>query len=578
MQLFKLAMLLLLLAPLFLIGGEQPENESGYTTKPAIVGSKMMVVSANPWASQAGYEILQQGGNAIDAVIAMQMVLTVVEPQSSGIGGGAFLLYYQQKTKKVSAYDGREAAPKEVSEDLFIGDNGSPMDFHDALVGGKSVGVPGVIKMLELAHQEQGKLSWESLFAAAIKKAEKGFSISPRLHKLIAATPKLRSFPETEAYFFEGEKAKEIGTWLKNLDLAATFRLISQQGSRVFYEGEIAEAIANAVQKAPVNPGSLSLEDLAAYRAIKREPLQTRYHDYEIYGFPPPSGGGIAIAQMMKMLEYANVKALQPNDLSFIQLFTEASRLAFADRNYYVADPDFFSVPTKKLLKSTYLQSRGKLLDPFQALEIVSHGDWPGKGKKCCPALHLASSLEFPSTTHLCVVDADGNVASMTSSIENAFGSTLFVKGFFLNNQMTDFAFASVYEGTKAANRIEPGKRPMSSMSPTLVFDSEGEFVLAAGSAGGSRIVDYVAQTLLGVLTFGLNIQEAIDYPHYTALSAQIDLEKGTFLEQFAPQLETRGNPVNISALTSGTHGIQKKEGKLIGGVDPRREGEAIGE
>lgn len=558
----------------------EPEYSSGWQPKAPVFAKKAMVASANPLASQAGFEILKQGGNAVDALVAVQMVLTLVEPQSSGLGGGAFLLYFRKKDGKVFAYDGREAAPAKTHEDIFLDKQGNPLSAAEAIVGGRSVGAPGLLKMLELAHQEEGKLNWPLLFDRAITLSEKGFPLSSRLYQLITKTPHLGTFEKTRAYLFQKDGApKQEGTAIKNLELASTFRLIAAKGSQPFYEGEIAEKIVQAVNEAPVRPGSLSLQDLAGYRALKREPIRTEYRHFILYGFPPPSSGGIAIAQILGMLARYDLNEYRFGSAEFIQLFCQASRLAFADRDYYIADPAYFPVPVERLTDSKYIETRSLLIEKEKAPRTVNPGGWPGLSAACCPPLLFATPFEFPSTSQICIVDAEGNAACMTTSIENAFGSTLMAGGFFLNNQLTDFSFVPQKEGKKAANRAEPGKRPMSAMSPTIAIHREsGQLFLLLGSAGGARIIDYVAQALVGVIDYGLNIQQAIDAPHYTAISNTIDLERGTVLENEAAVLKKLGNPIKIMPLTSGTQGIQLSPYGLIGGADPRREGMAVGE
>ncbi|MFZ0565546.1 MAG: gamma-glutamyltransferase [Chlamydiales bacterium] len=571
---------LFFLFPLCLIANPtwQPEYSSGYEPKTIVYGKNMMVVSAHPFASEVGFKILQQGGNALDAAIAMQMVLNVVEPQSSGIGGGAFLLYYRKKENQIYAYDGRETAPKGVNELLFCDSKGEAIPFVDAILGGKAVGVPGVLKMLEMAHREHGKLPWRVLFQPAIEYASQGFPISSRLHQLITKRPDLSTFPETKSYFFlENGKAKPEGTLLKNIPLAETFKIIAVQGSDPFYKGEIAQDIVSTVQKYSINPGVLALEDLAAYRPIKRKVIQTTYRNYKIYSFPPPSAGGITLFQILGMLQQYNLKDEKPESIPFIHLFSQASALAFADRNYYVADPDFFPVPTSRLIDPTYLQQRGERIDRDQALE-VSHGKWPSESETCCPPLLSSQSDENPSTSHISVVDREGNAVSMTSSIENAFGSTLMVRGFLLNNQLTDFSFIPEIQGKKAANRVQPGKRPLSSMTPVLAFHKDSnQLFLTIGSGGGAWIIHYVAQALMGIIDFDLTIQEAIDFPHFVTIDKDMILEEKTLLHAKRKFLEEMGYQIKETPLNSATHGIQLAPSCLMGGADPRREGIAIG-
>ena len=566
-------LLIFLAVSILVYGEEEPEMPSGISPKQAVIGDDCMVVSANPHATQAGLETLLKGGNAVDAAIVMQFVLNVVEPQSSGIGGGAFLLYYDKKTDQVKAYDGRETAPQGVDENWFLGADHQPMPRMHAMVGGRSVGVPGVVKLLEQVHQQYGVLPWKELFVPAIKLAVGGFPISSRLHKLLAQAPFLS--PQSTPYLFQDGNLKQEGEILKNTELATSFYTLAEQGSDAFYHGKLAEGIVQAVK---ARGGVMTFEDLAGYQIKMRDPLVTSFGGYSIYGFPPPSSGGIAVAQMLAILQEFERTGFTLGSAPFIDLFCRSSRMAFADRDYYVADPDFFPVPVDRLVDPDYLHKRAEAVRKH---EKTAPGHYPGESLTCCPPMTLSSELELPSTTQICVIDSIGNCLSMTSSIENAFGSTVMTGGFFLNNQLTDFSLVPEKEGKRAANRIEPGKRPASSMAPTLVFRTVAEkkqIYLNLGSAGGSRIIDYVAKALCGVLLFDLNIQEAIAFPNFASLSDVIDLEENTFLVQSVAELEAMGAVVKTMPLTSGSQGIQCLDGQLMGGVDPRREGEAKGQ
>jgi gamma-glutamyltranspeptidase / glutathione hydrolase len=555
-----------------LLFADQPEAESGFLPKEAVYGKTCMAVSANPFATKAGFEILQKGGNALDAAIAMQMVLNVVEPQSSGIGGGGFLLLYNKATDKVVAFDGRETAPRKVHEKWFLDQNGSSLPISKLISSGRSVGVPGLIKMLELAHKNYGILFWRNLFEPAIDLAMKGFPMSPRLHQLVASTPLSKLNGEAQEYLYHASMPKKEGEILKNAILAETLLILAEKGSEGFYQGKVAKAIVSAVQS---EGGVIEEEDLAQYQAIQRDPITTYYRDYIVYGFPPPSAGGIAVAQMLKMAETQNLEKETLGSARFIDFFSGISRLAYADKDYYLADPDFFPVPIFSLLNAHYLRGRVKA---FSRHKRVQPGRFPGETPTCCPPLIASTELEFPSTTHLCVVDSEGNCACLTSSIEHAFGSGLMAAGFFLNNELTDFSLIPERRGNKAANRIESHKRPTSSMSPTLVFKKEdGSFFLATGSAGGWRIIDYVAKILFGVLDFQMTIQEAISFPNFASQKSSIDLESNSFLVKEVPLLERLGNSVNLIPLTSGSQGIQLLNGEYIGAADPRREGVAEG-
>ncbi|MCB1180477.1 MAG: gamma-glutamyltransferase [Chlamydiia bacterium] len=553
---------------------QQPEFSSGWKGKNPVYTHQAMVTTANPFATKVGVAILKKGGNAIDALIGIQAVLTLVEPQSSGIGGGAFLLYFAKETGKIVAYDGRETAPLAAHETFLTATGETPV------IGGQSVGVPGVLKMLNWAHRKYGKLPWKELFAPAIELAENGFPISERLAILIQKTPGLDTFQTTRDYFFtKNGEPKPAGIILQNPRLAKTLRLIADKGISPFYHGKIAEEIVDAVRHASVNPGRLTLKDLAQYRPIIRRPLCFAYKNYWIATMPPPSSGGITLAQIMGMLEDKDLYQLSMDAPKFISLFCQASQLAYADRNTYLADPAFFEVPETALISKTYLKHRAKQIDPSHPIFHVKPGKWPCLTmiSTACPQPN-GDVLELPSTTHISIVDQFGNGASMTSSVENAFGSTLMVGGFLLNNQLTDFSSISTEKGKEVANRMEPGKRPLSSMTPTFVFHQGGEeLFLSLGSAGGSRIIEYVAQALFGVLDFGLNIQEALCFPHFASITPIIELEQGTFIVNQKSVLEKMGYEVKVTPLNSGSCGIEVTSHALIGGVDPRREGLASG-
>jgi gamma-glutamyltranspeptidase/glutathione hydrolase len=536
-----------------------------------------MVAAANPHASRAGLEVLRQGGSALDAAIAVQMVLNVVEPQSSGIGGGAFLLYYEAATRTVFAYDGRETAPAAASEDLFFGPDGEPMKFFDAVVGGRAVGVPGVLRMLDLAHSRHGKLPWAGLFGPAIAIAENGFEVSPRLNKLITGDRFLNTFATARDYFYRPDGTpRQVGDLLINRPLANTFKRIAEGGADAFYAGPIAADIANAVRGVTANPGLLTVGDLAGYEAKAREPVCLGYRDWRVCGMPPPTSGGVAVLQILGMLSSFDMGALEPNSAVAIHLIAEASRLAFADRGRFLADADFVDVPVRGLLDSGYLRDRARLIDrettqggraaagdpPFQKTQIEGAG----------------ASLEQPSTTHFSIVDAGGNAVSMTSSVESAFGSRMMVRGFLLNNQLTDFSFRPERDGVKVANRVQPGKRPRSSMSPTFVLADDGKLLMAIGSPGGSRIIGYVTQTIIAVLDWGLDIQAAINLPHAVNRNGATDIEEGAAPAGLKADLEARGHEVRERTMTSGLHGITVAPGGLTGGADPRREGLVVGD
>ncbi|MFQ5774046.1 MAG: gamma-glutamyltransferase [Kiloniellaceae bacterium] len=539
---------------------------------PPVRAERQMVAAANPLAAETGLRLLRAGGSALDAAIATQMVLNLVEPQSSGIGGGGFLLHFDAATGEVAAYDGRETAPAEATPDLFLKPDGEPMAFWDAVVGGRSVGVPGLLRMLELAHRAHGRLPWARLFEPAIELAEAGFPVSPRLHALIAADKHLKAFPATAAYFHDAAgDPPAVGSRLKNPAFAATLRRIAREGADAFYTGPIAAEIVAAVRGAARNPGKMSLADLAGYRAKRRAPVCAPYRSSRVCGMPPPTSGGVAVLQILGILARFDLAALAPNSLEAVHLIAEASRLAFADRNRFLGDPDFVDVPLARLLDPDYLRRRAGLISPTASLGTAAPGLPAQNGA-------MPAQPDPPSTTHLVVVDARGNAVSLTASIESAFGSRLTAAGFLLNNELTDFSFRPVVEGRAVANRVEPGKRPRSSMAPSLVLDRQGRLVMAVGSPGGSRIIGYVVKALVASLDWGLDMQAAIGLPNAVNRNGATELEAGTALAALKARLEALGHEVRVRALTSGLHGIAVSAGGLVGGADPRREGVVRGD
>lgn len=576
-----------------------PEPPSGYTAKAIAYANRDMVSAANPLAVQTGVAILARGGSAIDAAIAVQMVLNLVEPQSSGIGGGAFLLHYDQAGRRLLAYDGRETAPKAATADQFLGADGKPLAFLNAVDGGLSVGTPGLLRMLEAAHKAHGRLPWKDLFAPAIQLSEQGFAISPRMSVSIAGSAaRIQAQGEPGAsYFLNADgTAKAAGTLLKNPALAATLRAVAEGGANAFYQGDIARDIVAKVRNHPSNPGRLALEDLAGYQAKVREPVCGVYRvQYRVCGMPAPSSGGLAVLQTLGMLQRFNMAAVPPNSLDAVHLVSEAYRLAYADRALYVADPDFVAVPQAGMLDTGYLQGRSQLINPQQSMGTPVAGVPPG----IVQARGTDNSLNLPSTSHLSIVDREGNAVSMTTTIENGFGSLQMVRGFLLNNQLTDFSFtATDAAGKPIANRVEPGKRPRSSMAPTLVFNAQtGDLEAAIGSPGGSAIIQYTAKALIGMIDWKLNVQQAINLPNFGAqTNATTSLEKGSALDTVALRegLKSRGHTVAVTdTFTSGLHGVvfnglradgqpgllarNPGAGTYAGGADPRREGIALG-
>lgn len=550
-----------------------PEAASGFKESIVVHAKSAMAVTANPYATAAAEKILRAGGSAIDAGIAAQLVLGLVEPQSSGIGGGAFMLYWDAKKQQLSSWDGRETAPQAVNENHFLTADGSTMGFFNAVIGGHSVGVPGVVAMLEAAHKQSGKLPWAKLFDPAIALANKGFLISPRLHTLLAKMPKVAVNPAISAYFFvDANTPKAIGTRLKNPAYASALKKIATQGSSAFYKGAIAKDIVRAVKSDPNRPGLLRAADLASYQAKQRPAVCATFQVYKVCGAPPPSSGGTTVIAILKMIEAAEKNSPTFTDIDFIHSFIEASRLAFADRNTYVADPDFVDVPTAGLVDTNYLIQRASLINPNKRALSVAAGKPPA-----APLRITSASPELPSTSHFSIVDADGNVLSMTTSIETAFGSRIFVDGFLLNNQLTDFSFTPANaDGSKIANRIQAGKRPRSSMSPIIVF-KDGKPLLAIGSPGGARIIDYVAGSLYRILADDQNIAAAISAGHVIAMGDTTELESDRFSKEVIDKLKQRGHPISEGDQTSGLHGILIKDSGLEGAADPRREGQALG-
>ncbi len=571
----------------------QPEGPSGFAARSAVTGSRAMVATANPHASRAAMSILDRGGSALDAAIAAQAVLTLVEPQSSGIGGGAFLMHWDARGKRVAAWDGRETAPAAADERLFIGADGKPLAFFDAVVGGRSVGVPGVLRMLEAAHARHGRLPWADLFAPAIALARDGFEVSPRLHALVAADRHLKRDPAAARHFHAPDgQPHPVGHLLRNPELADTLAQIARRGSLALHAGPIARDLVDAVRGHPTNPGLLTERDLAFYRPLERTPVCAPYRRWVVCGMPPPSSGGLAVAQILGILEAARAPSLSGPDAlprpDGVHAFAEAGRLAFADRNRYVADPDFVA-PPRGLLDAAYLARRARAIGE-RSMGRAEPGDPDGMPR----AAAEEASLEQPATSHLSIVDAAGNAVAMTSSIEDAFGARLMVRGFLLNNQLTDFSFAATEGGVPVANRVAPGKRPRSSMAPTLVFERApgapqadgsprpGALVMTLGSPGGSQIIGYVARTLVSVLGDGIDVQTAIAMPNLGSRNGPTELETGLASPALAAALRARGHEVREIAMTSGIQGIVRRCDRggrctLSGGADPRREGLVIG-
>jgi gamma-glutamyltranspeptidase/glutathione hydrolase len=550
-----------------------PSRPTGYVPKEAAFGKHFMVVAANPLAVEAGRAVIARGGTAMDAAVAVQMVLNVVEPESSGIGGGAFILHWSAREKRIRVYDGRETAPQEATPDLFLDAAGQPMPFFDAVVGGRSVGVPGLVAALDLAHRRHGKLAWSELFAPAIKLAEEGFTVSPRLAMLLGRKEFLLQDPNARRVYYRADGTPHrAGDVIRNPELAETFRAVAARGPRAFYTGEIARDIVAAVRNHPTNPGRLSLADLAGYRPVVREPVCGRYRDFRVCGVPPPSSGGIAVLQILGILENFPMPETGSQPLMAAHLFSEAGRLVYADRDLYVADPEFVAVPVRGMIDRAYLEKRANLIRLTRSLGQASPGVPPGAARPS-PAV----SPERISTSHFSIVDRAGDAVAMTTTIEYAFGSRIMERGFLLNNQLTDFSFAPEEAGRVVANRVEPGKRPRSSMAPTLVFDRSGRLVDVLGSPGGSLIINYVAQALIALLDWRYDVHKAVGIGHYGSRNGPTELELGTEAAELAGGLRLLGHDVRVMHMTSGLHAIERVPGGWRGAADPRREGSAAG-
>jgi gamma-glutamyltranspeptidase/glutathione hydrolase len=529
-----------------------------------LAAPQAMVAAAHPLAVDAGLEVLRRGGTAADAAIAVQMVLGVVEPQASGLGGGGFMLHYDGATGVLTAYDGRETAPAGATPTMFLDHDGKPLGFREAVASGISVGVPGALAMLELAHKEHGKLAWNELFKPAIAVARDGFPVSSRLAAWLQRIPLLRNEPETRAtYFNDDSSPKKIGEQVKNPALAETMQSIADQGVQALYQGAIAAEMVERVHN-HVRPGTLSLSDLANYRPIKREAVCGPYRAWVICGMPPPSSGGIAVLQVLELIEPFDIWRDPPNSLRVIHLIAEASRLAFADRDRYVADPAFVPVPVAGLLSPAYIAERRLMISPDHSMGKVGPGVPPGYVER--------------GTSHISIVDSRGDAVSFTTTIEAPFGAEIMLRGFLLNNELTDFSAVPEVGGKPVANRVEPGKRPRSSMSPTLIFDQDHKLVAVLGSAGGARIIGDTLQTIIGVLDWKLSMQDAIALPRIINMNGPTELEAGTPLAAEADALRDMGHQVQVRSQEGGLTGLRRVGDGWEGGADPRRDGVAKGE
>ncbi|WP_318448341.1 gamma-glutamyltransferase [Photobacterium leiognathi] len=552
----------------------EPEPTISQQSQQLVKGKEWMIATANKYASEAGADVLSKGGSAVDAMITAQLVLGLVEPQSSGIGGGGFLVYWDNDNNQMTTFDGRETAPFAATPRLFQDNQGKPLKFYDAVVGGRSVGTPGTIKLLWRSHEQYGKLAWKSLFLPAIKLAKDGFIVSPRLAAMIEKDANnLSRYPATKAYFFDNDgNPIKAGTKLTNPAYANTLLQIADYGPKAFYQGDIARDIVATVQQAEGNPGVLNTMDLASYSVKQREPICAPYRQYKVCGMGPPSSGALTLGQILAMLNHYPLAKLGADNVESWRLIGDASRLAFADRSRYMADSDYVPMPTRGLLDPAYLAQRAALLKGKQALTKIEPGSppWNHAQKQTSN-----EALELPSTTHLSIVDEEGNVVSLTSTIENSFGSRLMVRGFLLNNELTDFSFRSQIDGVPVANRIEPGKRPRSSMTPTIVM-KDNQPVLTIGSPGGSQIIGYIAKTLVAYLDWGMDLQQAINLPNMNNRFGTFELEQDTAATAWAPKLEKLGYKTQIKDLNSGIQAISIAPDLLTGAADPRREGKVI--
>jgi gamma-glutamyltranspeptidase/glutathione hydrolase len=552
-----------------------PEPPSGLETKQAVVATREMVVAANPLAARAGAAILRQGGSAADAAITTMLVLGLVEPQSAGLGGGGFLLHFDAARDELVALDGRETASRRVTGDMLLGPDGKPLGLREALTGTLTVLTQSLAPLLEETHKRWGKVKWRDLFTPAIRLAEQGFAISPRLAALIKLDrERLARDPVTAAYFLNQDGSpKQAGTILKNPEYAATLRAIAEEGAKAFTTGAIAQDIVERVNRDTVQPGRLSLDDLRDYRVLARAVPCIDYRETRICSQPAPSAGSITLLQTMKLLEPYDL-GRAPNNAQGVHYFVEASKVAFADRGVYIADPDFAAVPQDALLADSYLAQRRALIRADGALKTpVPPGELPAAEKRAETA-----TPDVPGTTHFSIVDKDGNAVALTATVQDVFGSRIMVRGFLLNNQLVNFSALAERDGKPVLNRIEPGKRPLSAMAPTMVFDrASGDLLMLMGAPGGTNILGYIAHTLIAVIDWNLDMQQAINLPRVVNRNGKTDLEAGTKAEALQAPLEALGHEVNVRALNTGQHGILIRNGKLIGGADPRREGAAVG-
>ena len=546
--------------------------------------TKDMAVTANHYATEAAMEILRKGGNAVDAAVAAQMVLGLVEPQSSGVGGGAFMMYYDAPdapnvAPEITSYEGREVAPKAAGPDLFFVD-GKPGSFFQVGIGGRAVGVPGAMKMLAMAHKDHGLLDWGDLFQPAIKLAEDGFVVSERLHNELQRFRNFARGEKFKAYFYDADgRPRPTGYVLKNPAYAETLKLLAAKGVEPLYSGKLAQEIVDAVHDTPLPKGLLTLDDMKNYHAHKTAPLCLPYHKWKVCGPQLPTSGGVTVLETLGILRNLNLDAEKDNPAKRVHLVSEALKLAYADRNYYLGDPNFVKAPVQGLLNPTYLRDRAKLIDPNTTIAKAEPGTPPEiHGWNFAPD----QADEGPSTSHFSITDQWGNAVSMTTTVQGPFGSQLMVGGFILNNQLTDFSFNPEKDGKPVANRVEGGKHPLSSMAPMLVMDGKNQLHLIVGSPGGRTIIAYVAEAIVGSLDYGWNIQQAVSAPHYMARGKTLVVEQGSAIAHYVDQFQAMGTELDERSYDSGLHAIEidyDGPGRVLwGGVDPRREGTAMGD
>lgn len=547
-----------------------PEMAAAPVAQPAAeTRAQPFVIAANPLAARAGMEVLERGGNSADAALAVQTMLSLVEPQSSGVGGGAFLTYFDAATGKVTIYDGRETAPAQASRTMFLGEDGKPLPFPAAVTSGRATGVPGAVAALAMLHKEHGALPWDGLFSAAIRTADEGFTISPRLGRFLGANFPQLSQPDAAAYFGNADGSrKKAGDVLRNPAYADFLRRLSAQGLDALYKGSTAAQIVQKTRAAPLG-GKMTMADLAAYRPVKREPVCGPWAGYRVCAPPPPSSGA-AMIELLSLLDRTDIAARGANDPQAWYLFAEASRLAYADRDAYFGDGDFVDVPVKGLLDPAYLDARAALIGPKAADTVEA-------GRPAGTKVAIADMTREPAgTSHFIVRDAKGNVLSITTTVESIFGTGRMVDGFFLNNQLTDFSFNPLQpDGSEAANAVAPGKRPRSSMTPLILLDAQGHFAGAIGSAGGNSIPAYVGKTLVAAVYWGLPMQEALAQPNLVARGNRVGAETDLFPPAVVAGLAERGIRLTPGqGEDSGVHGVLIREGgRVDGGYDPRREG-----